>query len=130
MLRVYLILLSLALGACASSDKSSEERKSLSPFWMEQTSEPSRAPAGVAGKAGEIQVFYGEPRVPYKKVCKIETEGSNAVEQKYTKKADFEGQFKRRARRCRGANAVIIQNMFAFERGSAFADGAAIRIDP
>src|SRR4029078_13703969 len=98
MLRV--VFLSVALGAvlgltaCASSVKTAEAKKEPSPFW---TKEGARAPAKALKGKGEMQVFYGDPKVPYKKVCKIEAEGNNAVEQKYTKKADFESQFKRRA---------------------------------
>lgn len=119
--RILVLLFAAAMCACASSPEREPASKESSPFWT-----PSKEPA----RQQDLQVFYGEPRVRYKKVCKIEAEGSNALEQKYTKKADFEGQFKRRARRCKGANAVIIDNMFAFENGSAFADGAAIVIEP
>lgn len=115
----------------------------LSTFLVACASAPGRAPASDSNNEPEdrsrsqeparmqdLQVFYGEPKLQYKKVCRIEAEGSNALERKFTKKADFEGQFKRRARRCPGANAVIIESMFAFENGSAFADGSAIRIEP
>ena len=110
-----LIGLSLVLAACSSTPK-------LQPdVWGAYKQ---------VDKVDKMQVFYGEPtHLKYKKVCKISASGSNALESKYTKISDFETQFKRRARRCRGANAVIINNMFAFEHGSAFADGAAVALE-
>lgn len=112
-----LIGIALSLAACSSAPKPVEPAAGV--------------PWGAPSAEEKIQVFYGEPtNLKYRKVCKISASGSNAVETKYTKMSDFDSQFKRRARRCRGANAVIINNMFAFEHGSAFADGAAILIEP
>ncbi len=112
---IVLIGVSLMIAACSSAPKPAPAVDVLSAY----------------NQADKMQVFYGEPtHVKFKKVCKISASGSNALESKYTKISDFETQFKRRARRCRGANAVVINNMFAFEHGSAFADGAAISIEP
>ncbi|MGE4133459.1 MAG: hypothetical protein AB7F86_17590 [Bdellovibrionales bacterium] len=80
-------------------------------------------------RSDDVQVFYEVPKVKYKKVCHITESGDNFVSQQYTKKSDFASKFRRRARNC-GANAVIITDMFAFERGSAFADGIAVYVPP
>jgi hypothetical protein len=119
------------------------QSKSRGPASILKPSEPVRKPASVPqslepkepsarerARMDDLKVFYSEPKIPFRRVCQIAAEGNNALAQKYVKKADFESQFLRRARRCKGANAVIIQNMFAFENGSAFADGAAIALEP
>jgi hypothetical protein len=122
---LYVVVL-LSLSACASLGEHGRSPASDSSSDEEGLPNPLRDPV----RQQDLQVFYGEPNLHYTKVCQIEAEGSNSLEKKFTKKADFASQFKRRARRCPGANAVIIQNMFAFENGSAFADGSAIRIEP
>jgi hypothetical protein len=76
-------------------------------------------------ESAPVQVFYNDPGVLYKSVCAISEQQSNALGQQYTKKSDFVAAFKRRARRC-GANAVLIKDVFAFERGTAFATGTAL----
>lgn len=123
---LYVLALSVMLSACASTKQASYHK----PYEWQPMQSPSAKKNRKVASSSEMPVYYGEPGVKYKKVCKIEAAGDNFIQTKYTKISDFEPQFKRRAQRCRGANAVIIQNMFAFEHGSAFADGIGIEIDP
>ncbi len=117
------IVIALGLIGCASAPQSQSLKSAP------QASELSPPPQAPTSDEPRMLVFYGEPNLKYKKICKIEASGSNVAESRFTRKSDFEPQFRRRARRCRGANAVIISNMFAFEKGSAFADGTAIHIE-
>lgn len=119
MIRVLVVLSMMGLGACASAPKTAiSERPRVE--W---------APV-VRQAEGRLPVYYAAPRAKFKTICRIEASGGNFLASRFTRKADFETQFRRRAQKCKGANAVVIENMFAFEHGSAFADGVAIAIEP
>jgi len=123
MIRPLIVILMLSLGACASVHKEEAKDTQRKPVQWAPAKKTKVA-------ANQLPVYYATPGVKFKKVCKIEASGANFIATQFTKKSDFESQFRRRAKQCKGANAIVIENMFAFEHGSAFADGMAIEIDP